>query len=252
MGRVPTFPSATSLTRSQCHPSPLATIRCMNADQCGLVREPTSARRSSVAGWNRLSFSLRSLAILVTIAAALLATFAEQIREYCVGPQLPYKVIQSIDDLNEALSAERSIVYCDVQWSVDAVRGRRVFHDLAISWRRRMPDTPVSFYLVDLTERNEVVTEAVDVWGMSDTTGSGELAWIRDGTPRAYTSNTDQHTHAELASIAQKAFELLSVADFPGNPKGSADTDLWYWDETIGPPSSGSTVVRPPADNSDR
>jgi hypothetical protein len=228
-----------------------AILKGMDAEQACLVREATEPR-SSPAGWNWLSFSLRSLAILVTISAAILATFAEQIREYWSGPQLPYKVIQSVDDLNEALSAERSVIYCDVQWSLDAAGGRGVFHEFAVHWRRRMPDTPVNFYLLDLTERNDVVAEAVGFWGFSDTQGSGELAWIGDGTPRAFTHHTVDLSHAELAGIAQKAFGLLCVANLPGNPKGSEHSDRWYWDETIGPPFPGSNVGGPPADNSAR
>ena len=61
-----------------------------------------SEHRLPVARWRRLSYSLRSLAILVTIAAIALAVFAEDIRDRWFGPQLPYKVIENVDDLHEA------------------------------------------------------------------------------------------------------------------------------------------------------
>jgi hypothetical protein len=201
----------------------------------GEVPLPVARRR-----W--LAYSLRSLAILVTIVAIVLAVFAQEIRERWFGPRLPYKVIQNVDDLDEALRAERSVIYCDVFWSIDAAHGRKIFHDFAVEWRQRMPDSPVSFYLLDLSERNEVVAEAVDVWGLSTTRGSGELAWTCDGKPRAYTEHTYNKSHGELASIAQKAFGLSSVPHFPGNPKLSEKSELWYWDDDEGysSPSSGS------------
>jgi hypothetical protein len=196
-----------------------------------MIVETTGEVPSPVARRRWLAYSLRLLAILVTIVAIVLAVFAREIRERWFGPRLPYKVIQNVDDLDEALRAERSVIFFDIPISIDAADGRKVFHEFAVEWRKRMPDSPISFYLLDLSERNEVVAESVDVWGLSNTKGSGELAWMCDGKPRAYTEHTKNNSHAELASIAQKAFGLSSVADFPGNPKVSDKSELWYWDD---------------------
>jgi hypothetical protein len=137
-------------------------------DTAGTSRPPNQRR------W--LSFSLRTLAIVVVISAALLAIFASQIRALWTERQLPYKVIHTLDDLHEARDAQRSVIYCDVFWSIDAVVGRRTFHEFAMEWQVRMPETPVQFYLLNLSDEDDVVVrEAVKVWGLSLTRGSGEL-----------------------------------------------------------------------------
>jgi hypothetical protein len=145
--------------------------------------------------------------------------------------QDPVKLIQTTEDLHEALHGQRTAIYCDVQWSIDAVRGRQTFREFALHWNELMPDVPVRFYLIDLTERNAVVNEAVEHWGLSDTSGSGELLWVRDGTPRALTRLTGRLSHAELATLAQQAFDLSAVASFPDQPRqmSAPDWELYEW-----------------------
>jgi hypothetical protein len=168
----------------------------------------------------------------VTIAAIVLAASAREIRERWFGPRLPYQVIHTVKDLREAASAQRSMIYFDVEWSIDAAKGRTVYRDFAQDWQKSMPNTPVKFYVLDLTDReNEAVKEAVRIWGQSVSTGSGELVWLRDGIPQRYIHGTAGHSHADLAEIARQAFGLSSVASFPGNPKVSKKSEPWYWDE---------------------
>jgi hypothetical protein len=205
--------------------------------------ETASEAHLPVARRRWLAYSLRSLAILVTVAAIVLAIFAQEIRERWFGPQLPYKVIQNVDDLHEALRAERSVVFFHVRWSIDAENGRIRFHDFAREWRKRMPDTQVRFHVLDLTERErDVVKEAEQKLGQSTTHGSGELLWVRDGMPRMYKYFIAKHSLAELAEQSQKAFGISTIASFPGHPKVSQDDGLWYWDDELpqSSPSSGS------------
>lgn len=139
----------------------------------------------------------------------------------------PVKVVRTVEDLREALRGQRSAIYCDVQWSIDAVQGHQVFHEFALQWNERMPQVPVRFYLLDLTERSAVVNEAVEHWGLSETRGSGEILWISDGSPRAYTHLTGRLSNSELAVLAQRAFDLPTIATFAGEPPETPDWDLY-------------------------
>lgn len=175
--------------------------------------------RSMPTRWRWRSFSLRSLAILVTISAVILAALTQQIRERWLGPQLSQKVIHNVGELHEAIRAKRSVIYCDKQWSINSAHGLIVFQGFARDWPELMPNTQIEFYLLDLTEPNdEAVEEAIRLWGEFPSSGSGELLWVRDGAPRDYTFGTEHHSHASLAGIAQKAFGLSSVARFQGEP----------------------------------
>ena len=140
------------------------------------------------------------------------------------------------------------MIYCNVYCSIDAAHGRHVFHEFAQEWQQRMPNTPVHFFFLQLDEPDdeavkEAVKEAVEVWGVSPSTGSGELLWLHNKWPRAYTFAAGNKTHAELAGIAQHAFGLSSVASFPGNPKVPEASGLWYWDDEDGQPSPSSGSV---------
>lgn len=218
----------------------------MDHDQPCLAMESAGSPRTATRRRNWLSYRLRSLAILVTIFAAILAASARQIREHWIGPTEPYETIQTADDLRAAMKAKRAVIYVHVNWSMYSVHGRNVFRDFAVDWRQRMPKTPVEFYLLDLTEQsgglNELGVEAVEVVGFSPAQGSGELLWIGNSKPRAYREHAAKLTHAELANISQQAFQLSSVAHFPGNPPPvPEDSGLWYWDEPDSPPAPFTT-----------
>ncbi len=205
----------------------------MLVETTGEVRLPVARRR-----W--LAYSLRSLAILVTVAAILLAIFAQEIRERWFGPRLPYKVIQDVDDLHEALGAERSVVFFYVQWSIDAEHGRIRFHDFAREWQKRMPEYQARFYFLDCTDYDISVVEEVERLGHNAHNGSGELLWVCDGKPRKYNFGAGKYSLSELAGIAQQAFGLPSVAVFPDYPKVSNKSELWYWDDDEGYSSPSS------------
>jgi hypothetical protein len=190
---------------------------------------------------NWLSYRLRSLVIVVTIFAAILAASARQIREHWIGSTEPYATIQTADELRAVMKAKRAVIFVHVDWSIDCMHARNVFRDFAVEWRQRMPKTPVDFYLLDLTEQynglDELGVEAVEVVGFSHTKGSGEIFWIGDSKPRTYREHAAKLTHAELANISQQAFQLSSVAHFPGNPPPVPEpSGLWYWDDPDSPP----------------
>jgi hypothetical protein len=166
--------------------------------------------RSPVAGRRWLAYSLRSLAILIAIAAVALTLFASQIREYWNGRQLQVMEIQTVNDLHDALSSERAAIYFDVDWSINAAVGRRNFNQFVLRWRQEAEASPARFYVLNLTHREKaVVVEALDVMRLR-TQGSGEILWIRDGKPAAFSWCTDRLNEPELMSFAQRHFATAS------------------------------------------
>jgi hypothetical protein len=160
-------------------------------------------------GW--LTFSLRTLAVFVAISALIITRYAAQIRELWNDRQSQYQEIETVEGLNKAMASRRAVIFCDARWSIDAAQGRLVFQTFIQRWRERVPEVPVRFYLLDMTEPDRDVVKAAVELGFSKTQGSGELLWIRDGKPRDYTMHLEYFSVDQLSAVAQRAFDLPGV-----------------------------------------
>ena len=158
-----------------------------------------------------LTYSLRSLAVFIAISAVALTRYASQIRDFWNGSRLQVMEIRTVDELHDATRSERAAMFCDVDWSINAALGRRNFDQFVLRWRQEAEASPARFYVLNLTDRErKVAIEAVEVWGLSATRGSGEILWIQDGKPSALTFSTDRQSVDELTSFAQRHFKKTS------------------------------------------
>jgi hypothetical protein len=165
---------------------------------------------SPVTGRRWLRYSLRSLAILIAVAAVVLTICASQIREYWNGRQLQVMEIHTVNELHDAMRSERAAIYFDVDWSINAAVGRQNFNRFVLRWRQVAAASPARFYVLNLTDRKQAaVVEALDVMQLR-TQGSGEILWIRNGNPAGFTWCTDRLSEPVLISFAQQHFATAS------------------------------------------
>ena len=172
-----------------------------------------TATRPSLTRRRWLSFSLRALAIIVALSAAIVARYADQIRELWRGqPQI--RTLRTAQELRAALQSPRAAIFHDVDWSIDCALSRRVFSQFAGHWQQDIDSPHVDFYRVDLTDGSSEVAQAIDEFGLRRTHGYGEVLWIVGGLPREYTLNPSLHSVTKFTAIARDALVLS-----PGVPQ---------------------------------
>ncbi|MDX1944828.1 MAG: hypothetical protein SFU86_05415 [Pirellulaceae bacterium] len=174
---------------------------------------------------HRLSFSLRTVGIVVALAAIVIHRYGPQIREMWDRGQSPVKTIRTVGELNQAMTEKRAAIFCNVDWSFYSVYRQRVISEFALRWERTMSSEPTEFYVVDLTDPSNVVAaHANKVFGFDCRSGWGEIVWVRDGKPVEYTRYWEEPPSQKfLAALAQRIFGLSKVAAFPGPPEAIAN-----------------------------
>lgn len=74
------------------------------------------------------------------------------------------KAITSKDDLQEARSAPRALVFLWVNWAVRARQSEAAMNKLLESWQRTFPQHPISVYRADLSDQEGEVWDAIRAW----------------------------------------------------------------------------------------
>lgn len=137
----------------------------------------------------RPQFTLATVFTILTLTAVLVLLNREWLRD-AFGVKEPelLRPIETAADLEEALNAERAVVFVHVRWSITSLLAKKQFEEMIRFWRRRDAAPFVSFYVLDATDYGRKKPLAIQQWMKSHpvlkrtrSSGAGEAVWLREG-----------------------------------------------------------------------
>lgn len=136
------------------------------------------------------------------------------------------KAIASKDDLQEARSVPRALVFLWVNWAVQARQSEVVLNKLLESWQRAFPQHPIPVYRVDLSDQEGEVWDAIRAWLETEGRpvdpltygGFGALLWMSTGKILMHSIFLAQLETPKLLSVTRSVFEVSDPIPRPYHP----------------------------------
>lgn len=123
--------------------------------------------------------------------------------------------IQTKDEFEAAVMADRALLHVDVDWSAYAVNSRPVITKFFESVEKEFGVGYVSFYRVDCTEQSGPIWDITADWftkNKADSTvmssGSGAIVWIKKGQLTDSIYDAASKGIADLMTRTRKLFAL--------------------------------------------
>lgn len=136
------------------------------------------------------------------------------------------KTIASKDDLQEARSMPRALIFLWVNWAVQARQSEAALNKLLESWQRAFPQHPIPVYRADLSDQEGEVWDAIRAWLEPEGrpvdpltySGCGALLWMTAGKSLMYSVFLAQLEAPKLLSVTRSVFDVSEPIPRPYHP----------------------------------
>ena len=126
------------------------------------------------------------------------------------------KSITNIDDLQEARSAPRALVFIWVNWAVQARQSEAALNKLRESWQCVFPQHPIPMYRADLSDQEGEVWDAIRALLETEGRpvdpltygGNGALLWMSAGKILIHSVYLAQLEAPKLLLVTRSVFEV--------------------------------------------
>jgi hypothetical protein len=121
------------------------------------------------------------------------------------------KIIATKQDLDEALSQERALIFFWVNYAIQARYAEILVRHLLVSWLDEHASCQVSAYRVDISEPNSNGWETVREWlhaekVTSQVSDSGSLFWVKSGKVALSVKYVLQYDDRKLLAVSESVF----------------------------------------------
>ena len=126
------------------------------------------------------------------------------------------KAVTSKDDLLEARSALRALVFLWVNWAIQARQSEVALNKMLESWQRAFTQHPIPVYRADLSDQEGEVWDAIRAWLEAEGRpvdpltygGYGALLWMIDGKIVMHSAFLAQLEIPKLLLVTRSVFEV--------------------------------------------